>query len=160
MTRRSRCSAKCLQLDPEDHAACNYLGYMWAEKGVHLEEALSLIQRAVKLDPKNGAYIDSLGWVLFKLGRNEEALVQLRHAVELIKDDATWCADISRNVLMKLGKNGGSAHRVCAVPVSGAGQQRDSRKTPKELKRDQSASTSTAGGKPGFPAPVESLSPL
>ena len=73
---------KCLQLDPEDHTAANYLGYMWAEKGTNLEEALGLIQKAVKLDPKNGAYLDSLGWVLFKLGRNDEALVQMRRAVE------------------------------------------------------------------------------
>ena len=96
---------KCLQIDPADHGACNYLGYMWAEKDVHLEEALDLIQKAVKLEPGNGAYIDSLGWVLFKLGRNEEALVQLRHAVELIKDDATLCGHLA-DVLLKVGKTG------------------------------------------------------
>jgi Flp pilus assembly protein TadD len=62
-----------------------------------------LIQKAVKLDPGNGAYIDSLGWVLFKLGRNEEALVQLRHAVDLIKDDATLCGHLA-DVLLKVGK--------------------------------------------------------
>jgi tetratricopeptide (TPR) repeat protein len=94
---------KCLQIDPADHSACNYLGYMWADKDVHLEEALGLIQKAVKLDPGNGAYIDSLGWVLFKLGRNEEALVQLRHAVDLIKDDATLCGHLA-DVLLKVGK--------------------------------------------------------
>jgi tetratricopeptide (TPR) repeat protein len=94
---------KCLQLDPADHGACNYLGYMWAEKGIHLDEALDLIQKAVKLEPDNGAYIDSLGWVLFKLGRNEEALVQLRHAVDLIKDDATLCGHLA-DVLLKVGK--------------------------------------------------------
>ena len=94
---------KCLQLDPADHAACNYLGYMWADKGIHLQEALDLVQRAVKLDPENGAYLDSLGWVLFKLGRNEEALVQLRHAVAVIKDDATLQGHLA-DVLLKVGK--------------------------------------------------------
>ena len=94
---------KCLQIDPEDHAACNYLGFMWAEKGVHLDEALGLIQRAVKLDPDNGAYLDSLGWVLFRLGRNEEALVQLRRAVGFIKDDAIVFSHLA-DVLLKLGK--------------------------------------------------------
>ena len=94
---------KCLQLDPADHAACNYLGYMWADKGTHLEEALDLVQRAIKLDPENGAYLDSLGWVLFKLGRNEEALVQLRHAVAVIKDDATLQGHLA-DVLLKVGK--------------------------------------------------------
>jgi tetratricopeptide (TPR) repeat protein len=94
---------KCIQLDPENDGACNYLGFMWADKGVHLDEALDLIQKALKLDPNNGAYIDSLGWVLFKLGRTEEALVQLKHAVELTKDDAT-VFDHLADVLLKLGK--------------------------------------------------------
>jgi tetratricopeptide (TPR) repeat protein len=94
---------KCLELDPEDDTAANYLGYMWADKGTNLEEALGLIQRAVKLDPNNGAYLDSLGWVLFKLGRYDEALVQMRRAVEYMKDDAT-VLDHLAEVLLKLGK--------------------------------------------------------
>ena len=94
---------KCLQIDPADHTACNYLGYMWADQGINLEEALTLIQKAVKLSPDNGAYIDSLGWVLFKLGRNEEALVQLRRAVELVKPDAVVFGHLA-DVLVKLGK--------------------------------------------------------
>ncbi|HTS18291.1 MAG TPA: tetratricopeptide repeat protein [Verrucomicrobiae bacterium] len=94
---------KCLELDPEDPIAANYLGYMWAEKGTNLQEALGLIQKAVKLDPKNGAYLDSLGWVLFKLGRNDEALVQMRRAVALMKDDAV-VLDHLAEVLLKAGK--------------------------------------------------------
>ncbi len=94
---------KCLELDPEDDTAANYLGYMWAEKGTNLEEALGLIQRAVKFDSKNGAYLDSLGWVLFKLGRNDEALVQMRRAVEFMKDDPV-VLDHLAEVLLKLGK--------------------------------------------------------
>jgi tetratricopeptide (TPR) repeat protein len=94
---------KCLELDPEDHTAANYLGYMWADKGTNLEEALGLIQKAVKLDPNNGAYLDSLGWVLFKLGRNDDALVQMRRATEYMKDDAT-VLDHLAEVLLKLGK--------------------------------------------------------
>jgi tetratricopeptide (TPR) repeat protein len=94
---------RCLQIDPDDHTACNYLGYMWADKGVHLQEALTLIQKAVKLDPDNGAYIDSLGWALFKLGRNEEALVQLHRAVELLKDEADVYEHLA-DVLLKVGK--------------------------------------------------------
>ncbi len=94
---------KCLELDPEDHIAANYLGYMWADQGTNLEEALDLIQRAVKLEPQNGAYLDSLGWVLFKLGRNGEALVQMRRAVLLMKDDAV-VLDHLAEVLVKLGK--------------------------------------------------------
>jgi tetratricopeptide (TPR) repeat protein len=94
---------KCIQLDPENDGACNYLGFMWADKGVHLEEALDLIQKAIKLDPNNGAYIDSFGWVLFKLGRTDEALVQLQRAVTVTKDDAV-VFDHLADVLLKLGK--------------------------------------------------------
>jgi tetratricopeptide (TPR) repeat protein len=46
----------------------NYLGYMLADKGIKLPEALKLIRKAVELEPMNGAYLDSLGWVYFKLG--------------------------------------------------------------------------------------------
>jgi predicted Zn-dependent protease len=73
-----------------DHAgAMNYLGYMWAEEGTNLEEALDLIERAVTLDPDNGAYIDSLGWVLFKLGRHDESQQRLERAAELLPEDPT-----------------------------------------------------------------------
>jgi tetratricopeptide (TPR) repeat protein len=99
---------KAIDLDPNNHNAYNYLGYMWADKGVHLEESLELIQRALKLDPDNGAYLDSLGWVLFRLGRYEEALPHLRRAVENLQkeerqEDAT-VLDHLAEVLIKLGK--------------------------------------------------------
>ena len=94
---------KSVELDPDNDGACNYLGFMWADKGVHLEEALDLIQKAIKLDPNSGAYIDSLGWVLFKLGRTEDALVQLQRAAALTKDDAVVLEHLA-DVLLKLGK--------------------------------------------------------
>ena len=94
---------KSIEMDPEKHAAYNYLGYMWAEKGIHLPEALELIKKAVAKEPDNGAYLDSLGWVLFKLGRLDDALPQLRHAAELEKDDST-VFDHLADVLLKLGK--------------------------------------------------------
>ena len=94
---------KSIGLDPENDKALNYLGYMWADKGVRLDDALKLINKAVALDPKSGAYIDSLGWVLYKMGRYEEALPQLRRAAELIKDDSVVCDHLGE-LLMKLGK--------------------------------------------------------
>ena len=94
---------KSIELDPNDHAALNYLGYMWAEKGTHLDEALGLIQKALDLEPDDGAYLDSLGWVLFKLGRADEALKPLRRAAELEKNDAT-VLDHLADVLLKLGE--------------------------------------------------------
>ena len=73
---------KCLTLSPDYSEGLNYLGYMWAERGVHLPEAREMIQKAVKLEPKNAAFLDSLGWVLFKLDKPKEALPYMLKALE------------------------------------------------------------------------------
>ncbi len=74
---------RSIALDPENCAdACNYLGYMWAEQNMHLTEAEEMIRRAVKSDPSNGAYLDSLGWVEFRQGKFEQALADLQRAVQ------------------------------------------------------------------------------
>ncbi|MCP3963825.1 MAG: tetratricopeptide repeat protein [bacterium] len=78
-----------LELAPDHAPTLNYLGYMWAELGENLGEAASLILRAVAIEPDNGAYVDSLGWVYFQLGRYEEARGHLEWAARLIPDDAT-----------------------------------------------------------------------
>jgi tetratricopeptide (TPR) repeat protein len=81
---------KCLHLAPDSAEAQNYLGYMWAEHGINLEKARELIEKAVKKEPKNGAYLDSLGWVLFKLNQPQKALEYELKAVELTSEpDAT-----------------------------------------------------------------------
>jgi tetratricopeptide (TPR) repeat protein len=56
---------KVLAADPQNATALNYLGYMLADRGVKLDEALGMIKKAVDLDPSNGAYLDSLGWAYF-----------------------------------------------------------------------------------------------
>jgi tetratricopeptide (TPR) repeat protein len=76
-----------LRLDPKHADALNYLGYSYAERGIRIEEAVSLIQRAVSLKPNNGYYVDSLGWAFFKMGLLEEALVEIQRAASLVKDD-------------------------------------------------------------------------
>ncbi len=76
-----------LKLEPEHADALNYLGYSYADRGVEVEQALELTQRAVKLKPNNGYYIDSLGWALFKVGRSEEALATINRALSLVSDD-------------------------------------------------------------------------
>ncbi|MDE2313120.1 MAG: tetratricopeptide repeat protein [Elusimicrobia bacterium] len=78
-----------LARDPNDAAALNYLGYSLADRGLQLAKAESLAGRAVKLDPNNGAYVDSLGWAYFKEGRSTEAVSELARAVSLIPDDET-----------------------------------------------------------------------
>ena len=60
----------------------NYLGYMWAERGEKLDEAKKLIEKAVELEPQNAAFLDSMGWVLFKLKQPRAALGWLQKAVE------------------------------------------------------------------------------
>jgi tetratricopeptide (TPR) repeat protein len=80
---------RVLKLDPEFHAAMNYLGYTFAEAGMNLEEALALVSRAVTLDPDNGAYVDSLGWTYFRLGRTDQARGMLERAARLDPEDAT-----------------------------------------------------------------------
>jgi len=78
-----------LQLNPSNSMALNYLGYMLADRNVHLEEALTLIKHAVELDPQNGAYLDSLGWAYFRLGNYDQAEENLRRAADKTPADAT-----------------------------------------------------------------------
>lgn len=78
-----------LKKEPDHAATLNYLGYMWADRGVRLEEAESMILQAVHQFPRNGAYVDSLGWVYYKLGRYDLAEEHLLEAARLIPDDPT-----------------------------------------------------------------------
>lgn len=80
---------KLLAIDPDHAPSQNYLGYMWADKGENLEEALGLIEKAVEADPDNGAYVDSLGWVHYRLGNLELADEYLRKAADLDPGDPT-----------------------------------------------------------------------
>ncbi len=78
-----------LQREGDNAAALNYLGYMFADRNVNLDEALALISRAVELEPTSGAYQDSLGWVYFRLGDLARAEKYLREAVRLEPHDPT-----------------------------------------------------------------------
>ena len=71
---------KVLAIDPQNTMTLNYLGYMLADRGAKLDEALTLIKKAVDLDPTNGAYLDSLGWAYFKLGKYDQAEDNLNKA--------------------------------------------------------------------------------
>ncbi|MEO8427856.1 MAG: tetratricopeptide repeat protein [Verrucomicrobiota bacterium] len=78
--------SKCLELSPKYTQALNYYGYMYADLGIHLDKARAMIEQAVELDPKNAAYLDSLGWVLFKLKLPSEALPYILKAIEQTKE--------------------------------------------------------------------------
>jgi tetratricopeptide (TPR) repeat protein len=76
-----------IKLDPHHADALNYLGYSYAERGVKIEQALSLTKQAVALKPENGYYVDSLGWAFFKSGLLSEALTEIKRAAALVGDD-------------------------------------------------------------------------
>lgn len=74
---------KALELYPDQPLVLNYLGYSWVDKGLNLDEAFKMLQRAVDLKPTDGYIVDSLGWAHFKLGHYQEATQQLERAIEL-----------------------------------------------------------------------------
>jgi tetratricopeptide (TPR) repeat protein len=78
-----------LEKDPDHAATLNYLGYMWAESGTNLERAAEMLNRAVSQEPRNGAYVDSLGWVYFQQGKLDLAEKYLTDATRLLPRDAT-----------------------------------------------------------------------
>ena len=80
---------KILTRNPDNAAVLNYLGYMFADHNAHLDEALGMIKRAVDLDPANGAYLDSLGWAYFKLGKYDLAEDNLTKASQHMGADPT-----------------------------------------------------------------------
>ena len=75
--------------DPQAAATLNYLGYMNADRGVKLEESLNYIKQALTFEPNNGAYLDSLGWAYFKLGKYDQAEENLNKAAVHMGSDPT-----------------------------------------------------------------------
>lgn len=76
-----------LKLQPDFAPALNHLGYTWADRGKNLEQSLGMIRKAVDAEPDNPAYIDSLAWVLFRLGRPAEALPLMEKAVKILEKE-------------------------------------------------------------------------
>ncbi|HVG25790.1 MAG TPA: tetratricopeptide repeat protein [Thermoanaerobaculia bacterium] len=81
--------AALLEKNPNHAQALNYLGYMWAESGKNLERAHEMLLKAVSQEPGNGAFVDSLGWVYFRLGKLDLAEKYLTDATTLLPRDAT-----------------------------------------------------------------------
>ncbi len=78
---------RALELNPDQPQVLNYLGYSLVERREKLDEALDMIERAVAARPDSGYIVDSLGWVLFRLGRYDEAVEHMERAVELMPVD-------------------------------------------------------------------------
>jgi len=79
---------KALDLSPDQPQVLNYLGYSFLEMQTNLEEALEMIERAVKARPDSGHIVDSLGWAYYRLGRYDEAVEQMERAIELMPSDS------------------------------------------------------------------------
>jgi len=79
---------KSISLDPASSAeAYNYIGYMWADHNMHLDEAEAMIKRALEREPNNASYLDSLGWVEFRKGKFDQALSDLLRAAKTVERD-------------------------------------------------------------------------
>jgi Flp pilus assembly protein TadD len=85
--------------EPDHAPALNYLGYMRIERGAEVEKGLELVRRALQLDANNGAYVDSLGWGLYRLGRFSEASEVLERASRLLPGDSTVLEHLGDSLL-------------------------------------------------------------
>ncbi len=94
---------KALELDPEQGAVLNYLGYSWLDQNIHIPEAFDLIKKAVKLRPNDGYIIDSLGWAYYMQKDYDQAVKHLDKAVELRPEDPTL-NDHLGDVYWRLGR--------------------------------------------------------
>ena len=80
---------QALVLEPNSPEILNYLGYLWIDRGVRVDDGLAMVERAVAAEPGNGAYVDSLGWGRYRQGRHAEAVTLLERAVSLDSSSAT-----------------------------------------------------------------------
>ncbi|MBW2332861.1 MAG: tetratricopeptide repeat protein [Deltaproteobacteria bacterium] len=76
-----------IKIDPKHADALNYIGYTYADKGIYLDKAEELIKKALQFKPKSGYIIDSLGWVYFRKGLYNKALIELKKAIQLAPED-------------------------------------------------------------------------
>lgn len=115
---------RLIALDPSHDEALNYLGYMFAEKGVRLGEALQFIQRALDQEPNNGAYLDSMGWAYYQLGELERAREYLQKAIAIEERAMQALTDADPRHLAGMRENLAVIHEH-AGDVAAALEQKD-----------------------------------
>ena len=97
---------KVLADDPKNAMTLNYLGYMLADRGTRVEEALGYIRRAVALDPQNGAYLDSLGWAYYRwattIWRKRTCVAPPRGSATIPPCNSIWANSTRRTGRLKL----------------------------------------------------------
>jgi tetratricopeptide (TPR) repeat protein len=98
---------KSIALDPENSAeAYNYLGYMWADHNMNLDEAELMIRRALESEPNNASYLDSLGWVKFRKGQFDRALDELQRAAKTAEHEDPVVFEHLGDTYLKLNRAG------------------------------------------------------
>lgn len=95
---------KVLEIDPQNADALNFIGYSYADRGIHLDQAEQMIVQALKIKPDNGYILDSLGWVHFKKNQYASALKHLKRALELLPNDSNILEHLG-DVYLKMDKN-------------------------------------------------------
>ncbi len=95
---------KALELFPEQPHVLNYLGYSWVDQGVHLDQGMAMIRKAVDQRPDDGYIVDSLGWAYYRINNFDEAVKHLERAVELKPEDPT-INDHLGDAYWKVGRN-------------------------------------------------------
>jgi tetratricopeptide (TPR) repeat protein len=99
-----------IEINPSNAPALNYLGYSYAEEGTNLPEAEKLIKRALVIEPQDGFYVDSLGWVYYQKGEYQKAVDELERAVNLTNSDPTITEHLG-DAYSKVGKVRDARHQ-------------------------------------------------
>jgi Tfp pilus assembly protein PilF len=98
---------KSIELDPSKAAqAYNYIGYMWVDRNMNLEDGGNMIRKALELEPNNSAYIDSLGWYYYHVGDYSKALTELLRAADGLKPEDPVVFEHVGDTFHVLGKTG------------------------------------------------------
>jgi len=92
-----------LSKSPNHHPSLNYVSYMWAERGENLDQAELYVKRALRLDPENGSYLDTLGWIYYQQGNFQAAHRELLRAAELEPEESVIAEHLG-DVVMKLNR--------------------------------------------------------
>jgi tetratricopeptide (TPR) repeat protein len=104
---------KVIRKEPDNAHALNNLAYMYIENGKNLSKAIEMAKRALKIDPNNGAYLDTLGWGYFRKGNISEAKTHIERALKVSeRQDKGVIYDHYGDILLRMGlkKEAGDAY--------------------------------------------------
>ncbi|MDI6780833.1 MAG: tetratricopeptide repeat protein [bacterium] len=119
INKSADCFYKCIKINPKHANAYNYIGYMYAERKIRLDDAVRLIHKALEIEPENGAFLDSLGWAYYQQNNMDAALKNLERAYKLMSNDPVVAGHLA-DVYQAIGKNDDAARlRNKAKELSG-----------------------------------------